>query len=160
MIGVYGGGVVRARAIIRLIPEARWDPARVLGVQVTSWTENSKFMNDIDEKEDPHELPAVDRQEDGHEELVARRRLKITRKDLQNPAIGVSPHCPRCHPHEQGEHKRAQCHGHTEACRRRVYDALEASGSEKVTNIDPSRAQTRSKPSMMKKRASSTTPTT
>ena len=85
MIGVHGSGVVRARAIIRLVPEARWDPARVLGVQTTPLEENNRFMNDIDARDDPHGFPAVDRQEDNPADLVARRRHKITLTDLQDP---------------------------------------------------------------------------
>ena len=35
ILGIHGGGVIRARAIIRLIPAARWDAERILGVKVT-----------------------------------------------------------------------------------------------------------------------------
>ena len=52
-IGVAGGDVVRARALIRLIPSARWDSERIMGVRTTPLTEHSRFMDTIEEKTSP-----------------------------------------------------------------------------------------------------------
>ena len=42
------GEIVRARALIRLIPSARWDAHRVMGVKNTPLTENSNIVDEID----------------------------------------------------------------------------------------------------------------
>ena len=81
-IGVSGGDVVRARAILRLIPEARWDAQRVLGVNTTPLTEHSRFFDSIEGKPDPHEYPAADRAE-GSGPATSQRRVKITLSGLQ-----------------------------------------------------------------------------
>ena len=100
-VGIAGGNVVRARAILRLVPSARWDSARLLGVTTTPLTENSRFMDDIETKDAPHEHPPVDIH--GPIDAPARRRVRITLADLKK--FGFSDHCPRCSLHRQEEHR-------------------------------------------------------
>ena len=57
-IGVAGGQVVRIRAMIRLVPSARWDLARLLGVQVPPLQAHSSFLDSIGTHDAPHDFDA------------------------------------------------------------------------------------------------------
>ena len=138
-IGTHGGDVVRARAILRLIPDKRWDAERLMAVRTTPLTESTRYFDSLESKTDPHEFPAEDRQPDlGHD--PTRRRVKITLKDLQT--YGYSPHCPKCALHRDGQHRRARFHGHTEQCRQRLYDLMSDAGENKIVNADADRKKT------------------
>ena len=141
-IGVAGGQVVRARAMIRLVPSARWDLGRLLGVQVTPLQEHSSFLDSIETHDAPHDFDATNTSDDT---VHSKRRLRITLKDLD--AFGFSPQCPKCQMHERHEHKRAQFYDHTESCRARIYDALRKSGASKIVHTDAERTKTKTKAS-------------
>ena len=52
-VGIAGGDVVRARAIVRPVPHARWDVARIMGVKTAPLTEHCRFFDSIEEKDSP-----------------------------------------------------------------------------------------------------------
>ena len=142
IIGLQGGDTTRARAMIRLVPEHRWDAARILGVRTTPLTESTRHLDAVEALPEPHDHPVADQQ--GPTDSSTTRRLKITLKDLQEH--GFSPGCPRCGLHSQGEHRRARFHSHTEVCRQRVYDKLREAGVGKMVHADPARVQTKCAP--------------
>ena len=123
--------------MIRLIPSARWDAERVLGVKITPLQESTKFVDDIETQKDSHDFQEQDRE--GPNIAPPKRRVNITFKDLQTH--GVPSHCPQCSLHEQGVHRRARMHAHTEACRARAYDELRKAGSDKMMHADAERTQ-------------------
>ena len=49
-----GGGVVRARAIVRLVANVCWDASRVLCVQTYQLTENARNVDKLTSKHGPH----------------------------------------------------------------------------------------------------------
>lgn len=122
-VGVPGGDVVRARAFIRLDPSARWDTSKLLGVKTTPLTESTRHFDKIEATSKPKEFHDADAT--SVERSLQACRAKITLKDLH--AHGFSKDCPRCSLHHS-QHRRARFHSHTETCRRRMYDALLASG--------------------------------
>lgn len=95
---------VRARAILRLIPEVKWDASKILGVETTPLTEHTRWLDTLESKKDPHDVPLADRPVD-QQEPSAPRRLRIMLKDVY--AHGFTPECPTCSLHQQGDHKRA-----------------------------------------------------
>ena len=92
----------------------------------------SQSMDVIETAISPHEhgSPPVPTEEQAR----ARRRLKITGKDLK--LHGFTDSCPRCALHKQGHHSRAQYIKHNEECRLRMYEAMRLVGSEKITKAD------------------------
>ena len=58
VIGLPNGNVIRARAIARLVPEARWRSQLVLGVAVTPLPECPKTFDEIESRDAPHDHPA------------------------------------------------------------------------------------------------------
>ena len=47
-VGISGGTAVRSRAILQLIPDLRWDAARVIGVRVSPLEEDGLWMDKIE----------------------------------------------------------------------------------------------------------------
>ena len=123
-IGLPNGNVTRARAIVRLVPEARWKSELALAVTMTPFNESPHYLDKLEDGESPHEHAEP---EVGSESR--RRRVRIMLSDLKKH--GFSPHCPRCGLHQSGQHSRARFHKHTEACRARLYRAFADSGSPK-----------------------------
>ena len=79
--GKAGGDVVRARGIARLVPGARWDPERMLGVTTTPLTQNTRWIDAIEASDSPasHSLKhdaAVDAEQPS-------RRVRIMLQDVQ-----------------------------------------------------------------------------
>ena len=108
--GPADGIVVRARAIVRLIPSARWDTQRLLAIATTPLTENCRRLDLLEQHEHPHAHHPADEAEDVDvPESSGPRRVKITLKDLRDH--GFSEGRPRCSCHEQGNHRRAHQHG-------------------------------------------------
>ena len=97
VIGLSTGEVIRARAMVRLTPEARWDARRLLAVKTTPLTEHTRWMDKIEEHE--HTNKHEPRDEGGDGSPIPRRRVRITLKDLKDSRTGVSPLCPRCNCH-------------------------------------------------------------
>ena len=110
-VGLRNGEVVRARAIVRLLPEKRWDSEILLSISTTPLTENNNWLDKLEARADPHTFDSAD---DGRDPASssAQRRARITYKDLQ--AFGFSDMCPRCACHRSGNHGRAEFHRHTE----------------------------------------------
>ena len=69
-IGLHNGDVVRARAILRLIPDQRWDAGRILGIKTTPLTESTKFFDNIESLKEKFDFPPEDRQQDRGEDPV------------------------------------------------------------------------------------------
>ena len=137
-VGRSGGTVVRARAIVRRIPSARWDAQRLLAISTTPLTEKCRYLDLLEQQERPHAHDPTDEIDDvAVPESSGPRGLKITPKYLRNH--GFSEGCPRCSCHEQSNHRRARFHKHTEACRQRLYSQLRAAGSDKICLADDSR---------------------
>ena len=76
-------------------------------------------------KDSPHDFETSETTEAEHN--IHKRRVRIVLKDLY--AHGFAQHCPKCDFHREGKHRRAHVHGHTEACRERLYQAHRNSGS-------------------------------
>ena len=124
--------MIRARAIVRLVKEARWDTQRRLEVSETPLTENSKHMDLIESQPDSHAHP--DRDLQGDPDPPSRRRVKITLQDLKQH--GFSPNCPRCGLHQSGHHHRTRFRHHTELCRHRIHQRLGSAGLNSMIHAD------------------------
>ena len=85
-IGLPNGNVVRARAIVRLVPEARWRAEFVMKIAVTPLQECPKTFDDIETRDAPHDHPPPDAGSD-----AKKRRVKITYSDLvTSPTLGYA----------------------------------------------------------------------
>ena len=140
-VGLSNGDVVRARAIVRLVPESRWDSAFALRLKTTPLTESTRWLDGIEQTGVPHQHSPLDNGGDGAPSGNL-RRVKITLRDLQSH--GFTDGCPRCVCHRNGQHRRARFHKHTEGCRQRIYDALLKAGSPKIQFAPSDRVQTNS----------------
>ena len=82
-VALSDGSIIRARALVRLVPERRWDSDWLMRVRMTPLTEHTKFLDQIEEQHEPHEHKPEDRP-DEHDvpEPPARRRVRITLSDL------------------------------------------------------------------------------
>ena len=89
-VGVQGGGVVRARALLRLAPEYRWDVQKTLEIGITPLTESSRYMDSLESLDAPHEHPAPDVV--GPDAQPQSRRVKIMLADLRRH--GFKEGCP------------------------------------------------------------------
>ena len=136
-VGLLNGSVVRARAIVRLIPEARWDARKVLAVTTDPMTENTHMMDALENTKDTV-VEDVEPGEPGDE--PQRKRVRITLQDLSTHGFSVD--CPRCACYRAGAPQRAEFHKHTEACRARIYDSLRKAGSNKMMFADVERTKT------------------
>ena len=117
-VGLLNGNVVRARAIVRLVPEARWISANVLALKTTPMTEHSRLLDNIEHVHDPHAHAAEDVEPADIPAMPPRRRVRITYSDLQK--YGFTDGCSRCSCYRDGAHRRARFHKHSETCRARI----------------------------------------
>ena len=97
-IGLADGSVTQARAMVRLIPNVRWDIDRVERIAGTPTELFTLSLDAVEEAMEPHDhIKPADENNDGDavlEEAEGRRRLKISQKDLEK--LGYSPGCPKC----------------------------------------------------------------
>ena len=140
-VSLQDGYVVKARAIVRVIPEVRWDAQRIQNITMTPLDERARSgtLDAIEEAEEPHAHA-----EDISVPSASVSRVKIMPKDLVK--YGTSPRCPKCAMVNIGDKVRARYHNHTEACRARIYRALRADGSLKIRLADPTRTQSKDEP--------------
>ena len=131
-IGLRDGSVVCARAMVRLVPERRWNLELVSNVTGVPMDMKTKSMDLIETQVNPHEHEAMPEQTE--KQVKARRQLKITGKDLR--LHGYTATCPRFSLHQQGQHARANYLRHSEDCRTRMYEAMRLVGAEKMTQAD------------------------
>ena len=130
-VGLASGDVVCARAIVRLVPEVRWDAEKVSAIRITPFEFKTRAQDVIEEDPDPHNHsePKVT---DGDKKSM--RRLKLYDKDLAG--FGYTEGCPRCDFVRRGQLVRARGVRHTEECRERIYDAMRKAGTEKLQRAD------------------------
>lgn len=140
-VWLFNGTVVRARAIVRLVPAARWDWTFAQRLTTTPLTENSSWLDSMGQQERPHQHLPLDQ---GDSPAGSFRRVKITLADLRTH--GFTAGCLRCNCHRDANHRRARFHKHTEACRKRVYDCLLNAGSSKIKFAHSDRVQTQGQP--------------
>ena len=78
-VGLANGDVVCAMAIVRLIPETKWDADRIAAIRTTPFEFKTKAQDIIEEDPDPHAHP-----EHKHSDADPRapRCLRIHDKDL------------------------------------------------------------------------------
>ena len=138
LITLSDGSVARARSIVRLVPDARWDPDWIMNTNATPLTESTQMLDSIEGISNPHEHYIVDTTESA--DPPGRTRVKITLAYLTTR--GFPNNCARCSLHREGQHRRARCHKQTEDCRARVYKALRHAESPKVKGADAERTQT------------------
>ena len=81
-VGLANGAVVRARAIVRLVPEARWPSSKILSSTTTPMTERTRMMDNIETMHDPHAHSPSDREPGEPTEGPPKRRVRITLNDL------------------------------------------------------------------------------
>ena len=133
-IALKNGNIVRARAMIRVVEDARWSMDRINAIQMSPTQERAhgSRLDDIEIHQLPHDphheqLPLDSAQHDP-------RRVLITQQDITK--YGPSPGCPKCGAYAQGHSQRAQCLKHTETCRERIYQRLRADSSPKIRIAD------------------------
>ena len=90
ILGLPNGDVVRARAIVRLVPSSRWDSRLALLRNTTPLTENCKWLDAIEDHEQPHKHRPS---EEDVPEQSASRRVRITLQDLQREDVGFTDGC-------------------------------------------------------------------
>ena len=142
-VGLANGDVVCARAIVRLIPETRWDADRIGAIRITPFEFKTKAQDIVEEDPDPHSHPEP---KSSDADPRAPRRLKIYDKDLGT--FGYTSGCQRCDCVRKGQLLRARNLKHNEECRKRLYEAMREAGVEKIKRADEeglSRTQTRAK---------------
>ena len=142
-VGLANGDVVCARAIVRLIPETRWDADKIGSIRITPFDFRTKTQDTIEEDPDPHAHPEP---KSSDAEPRPTRRLKIYDKDLSR--FGYTDGCQRCDFVRRGQLLRASGVRHSEECRKRLYDAMREAKLERIQRADeeaPSRTQTRAK---------------
>ena len=142
-VGLNNGDVVCARAIVRLIPEIRWDADRIGIVRITPFEFKTKAQDTIEEDPDPHAHPEP-KPDDADPRTM--RRVKIYDKDLIR--FGYTEGCQRCDFVRRGQNLRAGGVRHNEECRKRLYEAMRDAGLEKIQRADdeaPARTQTKAK---------------
>ena len=135
-IGVADGSVVGARAMVRIVVAKRWNLSMITAVNSLPMDIKTRGLDTIEAEPNPHDhaTPLEQEEEEATDSSLARRRLRITAKDLKTH--GYTASCPRCSLHQQGQHSRAGYMRHNETCRNRVYDALRAAGADKMNNAD------------------------
>ena len=139
-IGLQNGDVIRARAIIRLVPAARWDSKLALSVKTTPLTESTRYLDATEALEQPHQHPDIDEGREAPRSSPQLRMVKIALKDRK--AHGYSDHCPRCQCRGDNMQRRARFHNHTESCRRTIYDCLAKAGAAEVQQTSEARLRT------------------
>ena len=131
-IGISNGSVVQARAMVRLVPSARWDYDRISKIQGIPTMEKVRAADHIEEEIEPHKNLDDDLADVDEQGLP--RRLTITMADLR--AHGFSEHCMKCQMHSQGNHARGLLLRHSEDCRARIYKAMRDAGVEKFQRTE------------------------
>ena len=107
-VGMRSGDVVRARALVRLVPAARWDSDMLLAITTTPLTEHNRWLDSIEADGKPHEHSALDDGE-GHA-TPPTRKVRITLRDVNKH--GFTDMCPRCNCHRMGNHQRENTYAH------------------------------------------------
>ena len=144
-VGRPDGTVVRARALVRVVPSKRWQPVRLARITNTPSTESTASIDQIEEGEAPHAAePSPQDEPMSRDEPLGLRRVKITLANVKG--VWFPPGCPKCNLYDIGQMQRAQGANHTEMCRRRVYDLLTREGVKKMTDA-ASQGRTTTKPS-------------
>ena len=122
------GDVIKVRSLLRRPLGDRWDGERLRSIVTTPWCLRASSA--------PGRLelgPAVDAHKKGEEEkLPMPRRLKITLKTLEQ--YGTTDGCPQC-AHVRAFREAKPGIPHTEACRKRIVDAMgqNAAGAERLS---------------------------
>ena len=142
-IGTNSGDVVCARAIVRVVPNMRWDPERISRIKTSPMEFKIGNLDRIEEESDPHAHPEPS--PDGNEARQI-RRLRIMDADVRKH--GFTDSCQRCEFLRQNKALQARGTRHNEECRERMYEAMRVAGTEKLQRADlegSARTQTRSK---------------
>ena len=125
------GDLVKTRGLMRRPLADRWHPEVLEKITVTPWSLRAiKSPDRIELGEEVEKHANVE-----EESLANPRRLKITMKALKD--YGTSEGCPQCtHIQAFGEAKNGL--PHSEACRKRIVEAMRAiaAGSERLTRHD------------------------
>ena len=133
-IALTDGSITTARAMVRLVPSARWSTRYVENLIATPFNLKIKKLELIEEHEDPHanaDAPKVDDSLPAEEEYKrALSRLKIMPTDLKK--YGYSDQCPKCDAYRAKHPDRARVLKHTEVCRTRIYKAMLEDESSKA----------------------------
>ena len=131
-IGVNSGDVVCARAIVRVVPNARWSYERISKIKIPPIPFRPNTLDRIEESSEPqaHPEPTADAGD------VARqlRRLRVMDTDVKR--FGYTDSCQRCVYLQRGQDALARGVRHNEECRERVYDELRRAGAEKIKRAD------------------------
>lgn len=151
-IGLPSGDVVRARAMVRLTVEARWDAQRLLAIKMTPLNEHTRWLDKLEAREAPHSFDAAVTDSDTSQ--APWRTVRIAFADLKK--YGFSDICPRRACHQTGSHARAKHHRHSETCRARIYQALRDDDASKVRSAPPERTSTSLKSILKKKTGDAT----
>ena len=59
ILALADGSTARARAMVRVVPSARWDSSRVLKLAATPLNEKADALDNIESEENQHEHPQV-----------------------------------------------------------------------------------------------------
>ena len=143
-IGLKSGEVVCARAIVRVVPNARWSSDRISRITTSPMSFKAGTLDRIEESADPQSHPdPVDGEQN---ESRQTRRVRVFDNDVKR--YGYTGSCPRCQALRRGSNIVARALRHNEECRERIYEALRADGVRKVRDADltdTSRTQTRAR---------------
>ena len=133
-IGIKDGTVTTARAMVRVVERSRWSIDRVNSLTgIPGAVKNS--VDTIEAEPEPHSFSSAETPDESLDAKTAsKRRLKITLRDLGRYMF--SKNCPTCRLHSQGRHSAAQKVHHTEACRLRIYKAMQAANDPKILGPD------------------------
>ena len=131
-IRVNSGDVVCARAIVRVVPNARWSYDRLSKIKIPPIHFKPNKMDRIEESSEPqaHPEPAADTG-DAARQL---RRLRVMDADVKR--FGYTESCQRCVYLQRGQDALARGVRHNEECRERIYDELRRAGAEKIKRAD------------------------
>ena len=101
-IALHDGTITRARAIVRLLPQHRWNNSFLEKLVGVPGDEKSISLRQIDSEPNPHQHAASEypeEQEEGH--LAAKKRFKITAEVISK--YGRTDGCPKCNLIGRGE---------------------------------------------------------
>ena len=131
-VGVNSGDVVCARAIIRVVPNARWSFERLSKIKISPIYFKPNTLDRIEESAEPqaHPEPVADAG-DAAKQL---RRLRVMDADVKR--FGYTASCQRCVYLQRGQDALARGVRHNEECRERIYDELRKVGAEKIKRAD------------------------
>lgn len=127
----HDGSTVRARAMVRVVPQTRWDKNKLLRTTQTPLSERTLHESLIEEHPEQHmHVPTPG--DDNEPSNTCR-----VKNPAQNPnAYVYSDHCPRCGERSLGNHKRANFLKRSETCRRITHARLRADGSLTIQLAD------------------------